>query len=264
MIQELGIYSADDFELCVVEYLDSGLLDASKVSAIVDRYVREEQEAAAIERSHQLFDRIYWDAYTCERELIKEAEDLLDVAHLLNPYSITTLSDVLRGLEGGDSVAKALVDKWLVGFRERNKDKPVEIEDFWRRKLHPDIEAEFHSTNEIIQSATSAYDACVHVAVHKGWGPRQELALKAATVEEFESILRSRNGQELRRFVLGMTDLCAHQSNYETHFGSAMDNFIAGCKRVVSESPDSRLARILRASLRESGQSSRLEDVADE
>jgi hypothetical protein len=43
LMQEIGIHGCDEFEALVVEFLESGLFDASKLVPIIDRYVAEKQ-----------------------------------------------------------------------------------------------------------------------------------------------------------------------------------------------------------------------------
>lgn len=50
LINELGINGCGEFEALVVEFLESGLFDASKLAPIIDRYVAEKHAVEARER----------------------------------------------------------------------------------------------------------------------------------------------------------------------------------------------------------------------
>lgn len=51
LINELGIYGCDEFETLVVEFLELGLFDRSKITLIMDRYAAEKQNIEAREKA---------------------------------------------------------------------------------------------------------------------------------------------------------------------------------------------------------------------
>ena len=62
LLNQLGIYGCDEYELLVVEFLQSGLFDVAKLAAVIDRYVAEAETMMArdqcnkfLEKSHQYF-----------------------------------------------------------------------------------------------------------------------------------------------------------------------------------------------------------------
>lgn len=246
MLTELGILGCDDYELLVVEYLQSGLFDVSKVAQIIDRYIAEADEMNARDGCKRFIERCLWDHRLSESELLSEAAEIANTAHLIDPYMVTSLYDCLMDLPNGEPIAKAAVDRWVEGFRAKNLEE-AELNNFFGRKIHPQIEAEFHAIKAKAQANTSAYDACVYVAENSGWGARQEAALKSATVEEMEATIRNSPITDMRFFLLKMLDLCIHKNSYQSHFGSAMDNFVHACRNIIADQNSGRLGKLVRS-----------------
>lgn len=59
LLNELGIHSCDDYELLVIEFLQSGLFDAKAVTAIIDRYVTENDAMIARNDISKFFERFF-------------------------------------------------------------------------------------------------------------------------------------------------------------------------------------------------------------
>ncbi|MDR5771010.1 MULTISPECIES: NTPase KAP [unclassified Caballeronia] len=244
LMSELGIYGCDEYELLTVEFLQSGLVDITKVSDIIDRYVAEADVAQAQEETRRFLDRYYWEHTLTEQEILDEAKRLVDKTHLLDAYTFTLLYDCIAELSGGQPVADAALDKWLDNLKAKNLSE-VNSENLFQRKLNARISRAFCDINEKAQKNTTVHDACVYIVEHSGWGTRQELALRAATIEDMELILRHSPVPEMRRVVIKMLDLHSH-GGYEEHFGSAVKNFIAACRNIAQDTQAGRLPALIR------------------
>lgn len=245
LMLQTGIISSDDFELIVVEFLQSGMFDSTAVSAIIDRYIAEEDIGRARNDCGKLFENSFWDHATPEDDLLKEAASIAARSHLLDMYWVTTLHDTIASIPGGEKIAIDSINNWLEAFRKKQVEN-AEIDNVFGQKLHPLIVAEFEGINDRHQARTSAYDACAHIAKHSGWGPRQAIALKSATVDEFESTIRSRPSSDLKIFMRKMLDFCVHRATYEPHFGPAMDNFTLACRAIANDVTKPRLAALVK------------------
>ena len=76
LMNELGIHGCDEFEALVVEFLESGLFDASKLTPIIDRYVAEKQNVEAREKANQFLNKVFWDHRINEAQLLEMASEL--------------------------------------------------------------------------------------------------------------------------------------------------------------------------------------------
>lgn len=245
LVLQTGIISSDDFELIVVEFLQSGMFDSTAVSTIIDRYIAEDDSGRAINDCGRFFENSFWDHAASEDNLLKEAVSLASRSHLLDMYLVTTLHDTIANIPSGETIAVDSINNWLEEFRKK-KVENIEIDNVFDRKLHPLIAAEFDRINDRSQARTSAYDACAHIAKHSGWGARQTIAMKSATADEFEATIRSRPSSELKLFMRKMLDFCVHRGTYEPHFGPAMDNFTNACRAIANDATKPRLAALVK------------------
>lgn len=244
LITKLGIQGCDEFELLVVEFLQSGLFDVSKVVSIIDRYEVEADQMNAMSTCNKFFEQSVWDHTLTEEQLLVQATEVVAKSDFMDPYMVTSLHESIMELPGGQAVADGAITRWVEAFRAKNPQE-AELNNFFHRKIHPLIKAEFEALNAKFQANTSAFDACVYVAKNSGWGTRQEVAMKSATVHDMETIIRTSTIQDMRLFMLKMLDLCNNKDTYEKHFGSAMDNFVQACKKIIEDPQSGRLGKLV-------------------
>ena len=202
-----------------------------------------------------------WDHRLSEDDLLEQARKLISKARFLDPYTVTSLHSAVTELPGGEPVADAMVSYWIDDFKVKNL-KHVDPNDPFHRPVHPRIQAEFDSMEATVQSKTTALDAVLHIVKNNGWGARQEVALKSATVAEFESIIKTCDIEDLRIFMRKMLELTMQKNNYETHFGSAMDHFVDACRNIAHDPHSGRLGKLMK-SLFASSKLQALLDAAD-
>lgn len=244
LMTKLGVLGCDEFELLVVEFLQSGLFDVSKVAEIIDRYMAEADQMNARDSCNNFFEQSVWDHSLTEKQLLARATEVAAKSDLMDPYMVTSLHESIMELPGGQAVADGAVTRWIEAFRKKNIQE-AGLNNFFHRKIHPLIEAEFDALNAKVQANTSVFDACVYVAKNSGWGTRQEIALKSATANEMETTIRTSGIQDMRLFMLKMLDLCINKDNYEKHFGSAMDNFVQACRNIIQDPQSGRLGKLV-------------------
>jgi hypothetical protein len=122
LLDELSIGRCDEFEALVVQFLESGQFDASKIVTIVDRYAAEIDKTNALEKAQQFLKRLRWDHRILEEDLVTQATELVPLAHLLDPYLITELDRDLGSVADGHAVGQAMVQGWLTAIRTRHHD----------------------------------------------------------------------------------------------------------------------------------------------
>ncbi len=245
LLNQLGIYGCDEYELLVVEYLQSGLFDVAKLAAVIDRYVAEAETMMARDQYNKFLERSVWEHTVTEQQLLEEAVSVVDKADLIDPYMVTALYDTLADISGGGALADRAVDCWVKAFKAKNLQE-AELGNVFGRKIHPQIEAEFKAINNKAQANTSVLEACKHMVDKSGWGTRQELAMKTATVDDFEVTIRNAAIPDLQILMRKMLELCVNKVTYVAHFGSATDNFVEACRHIAQDAHSLRLAKLVK------------------
>ncbi|MDP1901335.1 MAG: P-loop NTPase fold protein [Rubrivivax sp.] len=244
LMNELGINGCDEFEGLVVEFLESGLFDASKVTPIIDRYVAEKQKVEAHEKANQFMYKVMWDHRLNNAQLLEMATELAAVAGLLDPYVCSELVIALAEIPGGAHIGQAIVDGWIANFRAQKLEYVNDYNPF-NRPLHNAIAAEFATVNAQAQARTTVLDACMHIIEERGWGTAQEVAMKGATAADFELAIRTMEIETLRRFMRRMIEMRLQRQSYDPHFGMATERFVEACRTIANDPTSSRLAGLV-------------------
>lgn len=245
LMNELGIHGCDEFEALVVEFLESGLFDASKLAPIIDRYVAEKQNVEAREKASQFLFKVFWDHRLDEAQLLELASELPAIAGLLDPYVASELDIALADIPGGAAIGQAIVDGWIAAFKGQKREQ-VNDDNPFNRPLHKAIAAEFTAINAQAQARTTVLDACMHIMENGGWGAMQEVALKGATAADFESAIRNMEIEKLRRFMRRMIEMRLQRQTYDLHFGTATERFVDACRAIANDPASRRLAGLIK------------------
>jgi hypothetical protein len=245
LMQELGIHGCDAFEKQLVEFLESGLFEAASIEAVIDRYVVESEAMKAREAAQNFLKRVCWDHRIDEAQLVAEAAALPASAGLLDPFVATELQSVLAQLPGGAAIGDAIIDGWIVAYRESNPPT-VNDENPFGNPLHPKIQAEFGAVKATAQANATVVDACMHVIENNGWGTLQEVALRRATAADFEAAIREMEDlDKLRRFMRHMIKMRLQRATYDPHFGTATERFVEACRAIANDAASPRLASLI-------------------
>jgi hypothetical protein len=246
LLHQLGINSSDEYEMLVVDYLETGLLDASAVGVIIDRYVAETELMETHQRVHEFREHAIWHHNLTEEALVTEARSLVAEASRIDPYTVTWIHDLISEFPGGEEVGNLMLDNWLTAFSAK-ADRGAPERDFLSRKLHPRIKAEFEALANEIQAETTLYDACERIAVHRSWGTRQTLVLRGATVHDFDVAIRTLDIDKFKLFMSQLIEMCGQPSAYSEHFGTATERFIEACRGICADPASGRLGKLTRA-----------------
>ena len=246
LLTDLAIHGCDDYELLVIEFLQSGLFDPSAVAAIIDRYAAENDNMNARNDLNQFFQRLAWDHRLSEANLLVEATQLAPRVHLLDVFNFTSFHDAVEELEGGKDLAKAMLESWIVAFKAKNFDDSDD-ENTFNRKVHPAIQAEFDAIKRNAQARLTVFGACEFIVKNSGWNARQELAMKGATVADFEAVIKTIDIKGLRLFMRRMLEMTMQPGGYREHFGHATERFVEACKKIVQDPNSERLGNLLKS-----------------
>ena len=245
LLNDLGIHGCDDYELLVIEFLQSGLFDPSALAMIIDRYSAEDDAMTARNDVNKFFDRLIWDHRLTEADLLAEAKTLTPRVHLIDVYNFTSLHDAVEDLAGGKDVTKDMLDNWIAAFKAKRFDD-FDDENTFGRKVHPAIQAEFDAIKNNAQAKLTVFDACEFIVKNRGWNARQELAMKAATVADFEATIKTIDIKGLRLFMRRMMEMTMQPGGYREHFGHATDRFTDACKNIAQDPNSGRLGKLIK------------------
>lgn len=243
LLQELRIHGCDEYEQLIVKFLNSGLFDLADVTKIVTRYASEAEMVKAQILTQQMHDHVLWHHQLSEEELLAEAESLALHVHLLDQYNVTSLATLVSSISGGDAVAELMIGNWISALKGKNSES-IDFDDSWGRPIHPRIQDELIIAKAALHVELSIFDAAMGVS-RNGWGMKEEVALKSASVEDFEIAIKSLSPENLRRFMLRLVGMCAQADMYRKHFESATDNFTKACRKIYAENTEARLAKLI-------------------
>jgi len=268
LLEKLGIQGTDSFEALVVDYLKSGLIDLTEVGKIIDRYIAEAQILEARQRRFDFFDKVIWHPEISEQELLQDLRRFVPEAALHDMYSITALHDQALKLPDGQPVAQELIDRWLTAFRERYaaaEERRFDLDfNVFHQPLHPDIDREMRELHGRHNPSMSLLEVCRKVAEVHGWGRREEALMKSVTPEEYEAAILAARDQDLKILLLQSMDFVKNESVYKTHFGGALDAFVAASRNLMQrQDVDARWKSLIRDLFRDAGRESDLSPIIE-
>ena len=228
-----------------MEFLESGLFDASKLTPIIDRYVAERQKVEAREKASQFMLKEFWDHRLNSAQLLEMASELPTIAGQLDPYICSELEVALANIPEGAPIGQAIIDGWIAAFRAQEHER-INDENPFNRPLHQAITAEFAALNAQAQARTTVLDACTYVIENSGWGTMQEVTMKGASATDFESAIRNMEIDKLRRFMRRMIEMRLQRQTYDSHFGTATERFVEACRTISNDPGSSRLAGLVK------------------
>jgi hypothetical protein len=140
-----------------------------------------------------------------------------------------------------------MVQGWLTAFHARHEDPDgIEDDSAFARPLHPDINSEFENIKARAQAKTTVFNACMHIINQSGWGTMQEIAMKTATVEDFELTIKALSIDDFRPFMRRMIEMRIQRQSYDAHFGSATERFVEACRKIANDPKTGRLGNIVK------------------
>ncbi len=247
LVHEVGISGCDEFEAILVEFLESGLFDASKITTIVDRYTTETKSLEARETARLFLRKVSWDHRVDDAQLVAEAAALPKIACMLDPYTASELNQALANLPGGAAIGQAVIDGWIAAFKAQNhRAEEANYENPLNRPLHPAIKSEFAVIEASIQAQMTLVDTCMYIIDNSGWGTMQEVAMKRATAADFERAIREMDLEKLRRFMRRMIEMRLQRANNDPHFGTATERFVEACRTIANDNTSPRLAGLIK------------------
>lgn len=250
LMDRLGIRSTDRFEGLVADYLRTGMFDGSVVGEAIDRFTHEGRQLAMRVRADTFFEHCWWHPELSEQDLLAEVRAMVPDVRYLDIYRVTAVHDRAVALHDGAAVANELVDAWLAWARtHREAIGEWEIDDDFdrhRRPLHPRIAEEFRASLDRQQRRVTVLDVCRKVSTGHGWDEREKRCMRAVTPQVYEAAIRGATGADFRVLMLQSMDFLKNGGAYAKSFGDAPQAFLAACRSIVRQEPESRLGKLVR------------------
>ncbi|MBE9176879.1 NTPase KAP, partial [Synechocystis salina LEGE 06155] len=162
-----------------------------------------------------------------------------------DPFLVTQLGIVLTEMQGGQAVGDTIIKGWIDAFMATNPTT-VNHQNSFNKPLHKDIQAVFDAVRENAESSISVLDACMEIIESGGWGSLQEMAMRRATVTDFDIIIREfKEIDKFRLFMHRMIEMRLQRSTYDPHFGMATEHFVEACRGIANDKKTPRLARLI-------------------
>jgi hypothetical protein len=246
LMQQLGITGCDEFEKQLVEFLESGLFDSVEIQKVIDRYKNEKDLLELREAAQNLISRIFWDHRASVADLVSEGGGFIGKAGKLGPVLTSQLCQSISELDGGSAVGEAIVDSWIAEYKNSNQ-RASSSENIFNNPLHEKIKEEMDLNEAEAQKKMTVVDACTAIITKSGWGTFEEVAMKSASVSDFEDAIRNMTDlDELARFMRRMMDLRLRHHDNDQHFGSATKHFIQACKNIANDENFPRLSKLIK------------------
>lgn len=252
LLSKLGINSSDEFEELVVAFVCDGRHDAKAIEAIVQDYQHNENRTEARNLAQAFFEHFNWGITDCDDDdLVADAVKLIARVADLDAYTVTALAKQMVYLPGGAKLENDLTDGWLAHFATIS-DKTELGRSPFNQQLHPKLEAAIDNARDARIHSATVVDAIKHLIENSGWGHREEAAMRAATIDDFETAMRTLKGRDFKLFILKSLEILEQNQMYENHFGQAGMNFLEACRRIARAEKDNRFGRLIRMLFAES------------
>lgn len=258
LLDQLGIHSADDYEVILHEYLRTGMLDVERLKKLFDQYENEAVHAVATKQRRDFFGAVWWDPHLSKDELLSLARALRPTIGVLDPGAISDTISVVESL-GDFALAREFLDSWLVSIDTRPEYQHLEERIFEDslRKFHPEVIGKLNAMRDKQHPTLSVIEVTNRIVENSGWGERERIALRNSTVADYKEALLQIRGTTLRRFFSEHIKW-VRNGPYDENFGHAAENFVTASANMCSTNPDSRLSQMIREAFQANGLDAKL------
>ena len=262
LLEQLGIHSADDYEVILQEYLRAGMLDVERLKKLFEQYEKEAIHGVATKQRQDFFEAVWWDPHLSKAELLTMARALRPTIDVLDPGAISDIVSVVEDL-GDFALAREFLDAWLLSIDTRPEYQHLEeriFEDSFR-KFHPEVIEKMNAMRDKQHPTLTVIETAERIVKNSGWGESERIALRNSTVTDYEDALLEIRGVTLRRF-LSEHIKWVRNGPYDENFRHAAENFVGACTNIFSAAPDSRLSKMISDGFRANGLDAKLNPTA--
>lgn len=246
LLERLGIYSCDEYELLIVDYLESGLFEAEAIAKVIDRYIDEERSMLARLLAGRFLQESFWEHQMTDSQRLEKAKALVPFTLNMDPRTLTDVCETIQEFPDGSTIANEMLETWTAAFR-RNEIDTSDYDSRWRQKIHPAIQAELDAKKIQMDSTISILDVCKQVSEHRSWGTRHKVVMLNSTASDYEQLIRTLPTQDLQVLLLQMLEFLSQKSGSNDAFDAGADQFAIACRNIVNAPNAGHLGKLIRS-----------------
>jgi hypothetical protein len=246
LLERLGIYICDEYELLIVDYLESGLFETEAISRIIDRYAEEEQSMGARALAGKFLQDSYWEHRLTDAQLRDQAHALAMYTAKMDPRTLSDVCETIEELPNGKAIADSMIQTWTAAFKKNE----IDISEYGSRrhqKYHPAIQAELEAKNVQMDASISILDVCKQVSEQRSWGTRHKVVMSNSTASDYEKLIRTLQTSDLQVLLLQMLEFLTHKSGSHDAFDAGADQFAMACRSIVHAPDAGRLGKLIQS-----------------
>lgn len=245
MLVSLGFHNADEFEVLIIKYLETGLLDNSALRNLFDGYRADADGKNLQERISGFFEAWRWEQDADNPALIAKLSDLLPCAGQVSAQIVGDLARVATEL-GDEKLGQKFLDGWCAAADTRThvigkSPFPIDME---IARLHPQIADKVRAIRTKTFPPRSLREAILHIVLERSWGGQEEQALLQSSAQTYRETLEQLTARDLRRFMQQHAEWIKSQSTWPP-IVSATTHFIEACRDIQLNPTPGRLASII-------------------
>ncbi|MNP11567.1 hypothetical protein D3C76_1037620 [compost metagenome] len=244
LLGKLGIVSCDNYELLVVDFLESGHLDTLGISTIINKYLDEQENLKANTTVANFKFQFLWDHKINDSELLTKARELIPIINFTNAATVTELHGMISEISIGSEIAEELVQHWISNFHSNNPET-YENDHTVHTRIHKDIQNAIKNSKPKNKMKLDLSSTCIHISETNSWDTIHETTMRRASPLDFEAAMYTMNAINLKDFMALMTKIYKNKETYEKHFGTAGDNFYEACQTIINDPTFGRLSLII-------------------
>lgn len=240
LLMNYGYRGADAFDVVIFESIRSGFYNAFSIKKEADvlasAHTLQDQDAA--------FSKV-WDIYHGSFDDNADAfaselkRSIADYAAAISPANLSASIEVLKKLghnEGLEEIIKGYIDG-------RKEAKEFWAGDAFMPNFHardPDVVSAFSAKAAEFSDDRNLQEVASDIVRKKGWDKQDLEFIDKHSADDFYVLLKSINGDELRRVVYGLTYF-RNIGNSDAAMQSITTKAVVALQKIALESPINRL-----------------------
>ncbi len=244
LLDKLGIFGSDNFEILVVDFLESGHINAQGFSTILAGYANEQERFKARVDVADFKMNFFWNSKIDNSELLCKSRELIPTVKFLSAAIVTELHDMILEVPDGAEVAENLIKQWILNFTT-SYSEDYENENTVHNRIHKDIQRAIKSSKQKTRIRPDLLSTITHILKTDSWDTIHEAAMSHASPMDFESVMVQMDANDLKDFMAFMIKVYNNKSEYEKHFLTAGINFYKACQLIINDGSFGRLSKIV-------------------
>lgn len=196
LLLNLGIFGCDEYETLLIDFLETGMLDESRLSTVVQNYASEEQKLVASNSCRLLRAEIYWNWRKTDADLLRDAEELSKLASQLSIGDCSSLIEALSEIPNSQPICDRFLDAAASNIRDTSPEVDIEVPFF--NPLHPILQEAISERERRIHDQTELRHALDAIVERGVYGLRHTRALNRMTADDFRREIEEATIEDLK------------------------------------------------------------------